>query len=74
MTIKPQDLANAGIGSLSLLANATFDGIERLAELIAQHTGQSVETIEADSDRDRWFTADDAKSYGLIDAVIRADK
>ena len=47
---------------------------KRLAELIAQHTGQSVETIEADSDRDRWFTADDAKSYGLIDAVIRADK
>ena len=33
MTIKPQDLANAGIGSLSLLANATFDGIERLAAL-----------------------------------------
>ena len=47
---------------------------KRLAELIAQHTGQSLETIEADSDRDRWFTADEAKAYGLIDAVIRADK
>ena len=47
---------------------------KRLAELIAQHTGQSVETIERDSDRDRWFSADDAKEYGLIDAVIRADK
>ena len=47
---------------------------KRLAELIAQHTGQSVATIEADSDRDRWFTADEAKAYGLIDAVIRADK
>lgn len=47
---------------------------KRLAELIAQHTGQSVATIEADSDRDRWFTADEAKTYGLIDAVIRADK
>jgi ATP-dependent Clp protease protease subunit len=47
---------------------------KRLAELIAQHTGQTVETIERDSDRDRWFTADDAKAYGLIDAVIRADK
>lgn len=47
---------------------------KRLAELIAQHTGQSVDTIEADSDRDRWFTADEAKAYGLIDAVIRADK
>lgn len=47
---------------------------KRLAELIAQHTGQSVATIEADSDRDRWFTADEAKTYGLIDAVIRAEK
>ena len=33
MNFKPQDLANAGIGSISLLANATFDGIERLAAL-----------------------------------------
>ena len=47
---------------------------KRLAELIAHHTGQSLETIERDSDRDRWFSADDAKTYGLIDAVIRADK
>ena len=41
----------------------------RMAELIAQHSGQSVETIEADSDRDRWFTADQARGYGLIDHV-----
>ena len=47
---------------------------KRLAELIAHHTGPSLETIEADSDRDRWFGADEAKAYGLIDAVIRADK
>jgi phasin family protein len=33
MNVKPQDLANAGIGSISLLANATIDGIERLAAL-----------------------------------------
>jgi ATP-dependent Clp protease protease subunit len=41
-----------------------------MAERIAFHTGQSVERIEADSDRDRWFTADEAKDYGFIDAVI----
>ena len=46
----------------------------RLAELIAQHTGQSVEQIEADSDRDRWFAAEDAKAYGLIDHVITSQK
>ena len=42
---------------------------KRMAQLIAEHTGQTLETIEADSDRDRWFTAEDAKTYGLIDHV-----
>ena len=41
-----------------------------LAERIAFHTGQSAATIEQDSDRDRWFTAQEAKEYGFIDAVI----
>ena len=41
-----------------------------LQERIAQHTGQPVETIESDSDRDRWFTAEEAQEYGLIDKVI----
>ena len=41
-----------------------------LAERIAFHTGQPLERIEADSDRDRWFTAQEAKEYGFIDAVI----
>ena len=42
----------------------------KMAELIAQHTGQTVETIERDSDRDRWFTADDARDYGMVDQVV----
>ena len=41
-----------------------------MAERISYHTGQSVERIEADSDRDRWFTAEEAKAYGFIDQVI----
>ena len=41
-----------------------------LQALIAEHTGQSFEQIEADSDRDRWFTAAEAKDYGIIDEVI----
>ncbi len=44
--------------------------IKRLmAERIAFHTGQTVEQIEKDSDRDRWFTAEEAKAYGIIDEV-----
>jgi ATP-dependent Clp protease protease subunit len=41
-----------------------------MAERIAYHTGQPVERIEADSDRDRWFTAEEARDYGFIDQVI----
>jgi hypothetical protein len=41
-----------------------------MAERIAFHTGQTIERIERDSDRDRWFTADEAKDYGFIDQVI----
>jgi len=41
-----------------------------LAELIAEQTGKSVEQINADSDRDRWFTAPEALEYGFIDHVV----
>ena len=41
-----------------------------LAERIAYHTGQSVEQVITDSDRDRWFSAEQAKDYGVIDHVI----
>jgi ATP-dependent Clp protease protease subunit len=37
---------------------------------VAHHTGQSLEQIEADSDRDRWFTAEEAREYGFIDQVV----
>ncbi|WP_137121444.1 ATP-dependent Clp protease proteolytic subunit [Segeticoccus rhizosphaerae] len=42
---------------------------KQMAGLIAQHTGQTVEQIEKDSDRDRWFTAEEAKEYGFVDHV-----
>ena len=43
----------------------------RMAEMIAEHSGQTFEQVQADSERDRWFTADEAKDYGLVDSVIR---
>ncbi len=42
---------------------------KRMAQLIAEHSGHTVEEIEADSDRDRWFTAEEARDYRLIDHV-----
>jgi ATP-dependent Clp protease, protease subunit len=43
-----------------------------LFERTAYHTGQPIEQIEKDADRDRWFTADEAKEYGFVDQVIRS--
>ena len=42
----------------------------RMAELIAFHTGKSLEQIQADSERDRWFGAEEARVYGMVDKVI----
>jgi ATP-dependent Clp protease, protease subunit len=41
-----------------------------MAELIAHHTGQPLDRIESDSDRDRWFTAQEALDYGMIDKIV----
>jgi ATP-dependent Clp protease protease subunit len=43
-----------------------------LQERIADHTGQTFDQIEKDSDRDRWFTADEAKDYGFVDHVVQS--
>jgi ATP-dependent Clp protease protease subunit len=37
---------------------------------MAKHTGQNIEQIEKDTDRDRWMSAEEAKEYGLVDTVI----
>jgi ATP-dependent Clp protease protease subunit len=46
----------------------------QLNEILASHTGQSIEQIAKDTDRDRWMTPDEAATYGLIDAVQRPRK
>jgi ATP-dependent Clp protease, protease subunit len=42
----------------------------KMAEIIANHTGQPVEQVEKDIDRDRFMTAEEAKAYGIIDDTI----
>jgi ATP-dependent Clp protease protease subunit len=44
---------------------------KKLNELLANHTGQNIETIEADTERDNFMSADEACEYGLIDKVIK---
>ena len=42
----------------------------KLNGLLAKHTGQPVETIDKDTDRDRWMSAEEAKTYGLVDNIV----
>ena len=44
-----------------------------LYEIIAHHTGQSIEKIEQDCDRNKWMTAAEAKEYGMIDEVLQVN-
>ena len=47
-----------------------FGGTSSDIQTQAQHTGQPIEQIEKDSDRDRWFTAQEALEYGFVDHVV----
>ena len=65
---------SAGIGGsatdIAIQAEQFAHTKREMAELIAEHTGQTVERINADSDRDRWFTAAEALEYGFVDHVV----
>jgi ATP-dependent Clp protease protease subunit len=43
---------------------------KELTRILADNTGQSIDRVHADSERDKYFTAEEAKSYGLVDEVL----
>ena len=65
---------SAGFGGTAADVEIYAGQLERigntLTRLIAEHTGQTVETVEKDSRRDRWFTAEEALDYGFVDRII----
>jgi ATP-dependent Clp protease protease subunit len=65
---------SAGVGGtaadIAIQAEMLTKSKRELTELQALHTGQSIERIEIDQDRDRWFTAQEALEYGFIDKVV----
>ncbi|MGV9253897.1 ATP-dependent Clp protease proteolytic subunit [Streptomyces sp. NPDC003697] len=67
---------SAGLGGsasdIKIYAEQLLRTKREMAELIALHSGQDVDTITRDSDRDKWFTAQEAAEYGLIDAVMKS--
>ena len=68
------ELAAGGIGGtavdIAIQAQNMAHVKRTMQTLTAEHTGQSVETIERDADRDRWFTAAEALEYGFVDKVV----
>jgi ATP-dependent Clp protease protease subunit len=65
---------SAGIGGTAMDIAIQADDLrhtrDTVLSLISQDTGQEVETVERDSRRDRWFSADEALDYGFVDAVV----
>ena len=57
---------------IEIHARETLELRRRVDEIYAHHTGQTVERVHDDMDRDRYFTADQAQEYGLIDGVIES--
>ena len=59
---------------ITIQAEEILKSKKRLHEILARHTGQDIARIEADSDRDYYMSADEAKEYGLVDTVIKSLK
>jgi ATP-dependent Clp protease protease subunit len=55
---------------IQIQAEQIINAKETLNSIIASHSGQTVETVAADGERDKFFSADEAKEYGLVDEVF----
>jgi len=64
----------SGVGGqvtdIEITAREAIKTKEQMAEILAKHTGQSIDRVKADTERDRWLSADEAKAYGLVDEVV----
>lgn len=67
---------SAGIGGTTADIEIQADNLEftkrTMERITAEHTGQSPETISRDGDRDRWFTAEQAIEYGMVDRIVES--
>ena len=71
MMHQPSGGAQGTAADIEILAKEILYARQRLNELYAKHTGQPVEKIASDMDRDTFMSADEAKEYGIIDKVIQ---
>jgi ATP-dependent Clp protease protease subunit len=62
--------ARGAPADIKIAAEEILEMTQRMAEIIARHSGQPLERVKADIDRDRFMTPEEAVSYGLVDAVM----
>lgn len=74
MIHQPLGGAQGQASDISIQAQEILRTKQRLNEILSFHTGQKVETVENDTDRDRFLSATEAKEYGLVDEVIDSPK
>lgn len=70
MIHQPSGGAQGQASDIKIVADKILQTRQKLNELLSQNTGQPLDVIAADTERDRWMTAEEAKAYGLIDEVI----
>ena len=72
MIHQPSGGAQGQATDIQIVAEQILRTKKKLNEILAANTGQSLETIAADTERDNWMTAEEAKPYGLIDELVRS--
>ncbi|MGB5555936.1 MAG: ATP-dependent Clp endopeptidase proteolytic subunit ClpP [Flavobacteriaceae bacterium] len=74
MIHQPMGGAQGQASDIEITAREILKLKDELYEIIAKHSGQSLEKVHDDSDRDYWMKADEAKKYGMIDEILVRDK
>jgi ATP-dependent Clp protease protease subunit len=67
---QPLSGAYGQVTEIEILTRELLRTRNNINEILARHTGQDVETIRRDTERDYWMTAEEAKSYGIVDEVL----
>lgn len=71
---QPLGGASGQASDIEIAAREILKTKQELYRIISQHSGQSIEKIEADADRDFWMTAQEAKDYGMVDGIVYSRK
>src|SRR5436189_72418 len=70
MIHQPWGQVGGQVSDIEIQANEILKDGERLNQILAKHTGQPIEKIQLETDRDRYFSAQEAKEFGLVDDVL----